>query len=183
MDLETKISQLQEEIGSKPGRAKASGDALPRPPESHTLSGNLNLNIGTSLSQLLQIIITFFFCFKPLNIYRNVSEDLLFTQFSPCVACNEKSRCQSLKRLLWNCKTSSEVIHPCSSDSYYRYEPSITLLRLHPLVPIPSTSKCGNCLGQDHETWCKSGLGGQPVLVDQECARGPWRKEQEHERG
>jgi len=40
MDLETKISQLQEEIGSKPGRAKASGDALPRPPEAHTLSGH-----------------------------------------------------------------------------------------------------------------------------------------------
>lgn len=40
MELETKINQLQEENGSKPGRNKANGENLPRPPESFTLKGH-----------------------------------------------------------------------------------------------------------------------------------------------
>eukprot|EP01117_Protostelium_nocturnum_P020668 TRINITY_DN9411_c0_g1_i1.p1 TRINITY_DN9411_c0_g1~~TRINITY_DN9411_c0_g1_i1.p1 ORF type:complete len:407 (-),score=78.71 TRINITY_DN9411_c0_g1_i1:28-1248(-) len=40
LDLETKVSQLQEEVGSKPQRNKNAGDELPRPPEVHTLTGH-----------------------------------------------------------------------------------------------------------------------------------------------
>jgi len=40
MELETKIQQLQDELGSKPTRSKSSGDALPRAPEVYTLQGN-----------------------------------------------------------------------------------------------------------------------------------------------
>jgi len=40
MDLETKINQLQEELGSKPTRAKTTGDHIPTPPENYSLSGH-----------------------------------------------------------------------------------------------------------------------------------------------
>lgn len=40
LDLETKITQLQEECGSKPSRIKTTGEDLPRPPELFTLSGH-----------------------------------------------------------------------------------------------------------------------------------------------
>jgi len=40
MDLEAKISQLQDELGSKPTRNKGTSDGLPRAPELHTLSGH-----------------------------------------------------------------------------------------------------------------------------------------------
>jgi len=40
MELETKINQLQEELGSKPSRSKATGDHIPTPPEIHSLTGH-----------------------------------------------------------------------------------------------------------------------------------------------
>lgn len=40
MDLETQISQLKEEIGSKPMRSKGTSETLPRPPEKSTLTGH-----------------------------------------------------------------------------------------------------------------------------------------------
>jgi platelet-activating factor acetylhydrolase IB subunit alpha len=47
MEFETKISQMQEEMGNnRTGRLKANGDNLPRPPEVHTLAGHRD-NITT----------------------------------------------------------------------------------------------------------------------------------------
>lgn len=40
MELETKISQLQEELGNKPSRKKGNSENLPRPPEEFTLTGH-----------------------------------------------------------------------------------------------------------------------------------------------
>ncbi len=39
MDLETKVNQLQEELGAKGGKNKPAGELIPRPPEVHCLSG------------------------------------------------------------------------------------------------------------------------------------------------
>jgi len=40
MDLETKITQLQEELGSQPKRAKNTGEHIPTPPEVHSMVGH-----------------------------------------------------------------------------------------------------------------------------------------------
>jgi len=40
LDLEAKVQQLQEEVGSKPQRNKGAGEELPRPPEAYTLTGH-----------------------------------------------------------------------------------------------------------------------------------------------
>jgi len=40
LDLETKVTQLQEEVGSKPTRNRPPGEEIPRPPETHTLTGH-----------------------------------------------------------------------------------------------------------------------------------------------
>jgi len=40
MELETKVTQLQEENGNRPGNKRLVGENLPRPPEQYTLSGH-----------------------------------------------------------------------------------------------------------------------------------------------
>jgi len=58
MDLETKVSQLQEEIGTKPSRGKTTGDNIPRPPETHTLSGHRDNITSVKFHPVFSLVVT-----------------------------------------------------------------------------------------------------------------------------
>jgi len=58
LELETKVSQLQDEIGSKPGRSRGAGDLLPRPPEVHTLTGHRDDITAVKFHPVFSILVT-----------------------------------------------------------------------------------------------------------------------------
>jgi len=58
MDLETKVSQLQEEMGSKLGRTKAVGETIPRPPELFTLAGHRDNITAVKFHPLFSIVVS-----------------------------------------------------------------------------------------------------------------------------
>jgi len=58
MDLETKIQQLQEELGSGARRNKPGGDNLPRPPEVHILSGHRDNITAVKFHPVFNLIVT-----------------------------------------------------------------------------------------------------------------------------
>lgn len=60
MDLETKIQQLQDELGSgnRNARNKNSGDNFPRAPELHTLSGHRDNIVAVKFHPVFNIIVS-----------------------------------------------------------------------------------------------------------------------------
>lgn len=71
MDLETKIQQLQDELGSgnRNARNKNSGDNFPRAPELHTLSGHRDNIVAVKFHPVFNIIVSasqgsFYFTFS-----------------------------------------------------------------------------------------------------------------------
>jgi len=58
MDLETKINQLQEELGSKPSRIKATGDHLPTAPEVYSLSGHRDNITAVKFHPVFNVVVS-----------------------------------------------------------------------------------------------------------------------------
>jgi len=58
MDLETKINQLQEELGSKPVRNKTTGEHIPTPPEAHSLTGHRDNITAVKFHPVFSLIVS-----------------------------------------------------------------------------------------------------------------------------
>jgi hypothetical protein len=58
MELENQIKQLQDELQTKPSRAKSTGDHLPTPPETYSLTGHRDNITAVKFHPVFSVVVS-----------------------------------------------------------------------------------------------------------------------------